>query len=171
MVWDRGVFYYPSYLLFILMSYWSGYNPKQLAAIDHTILQELLDVQMTLSWHLLPQHYEWCLIPLVSLPLTITSSLIQEKHSLFSSLNQAPHPVQLLHRSSCFVVNLSHWLTEPPIWVISCVLIYLMMIFWGFKLTCHRANCLLSTFSVIKPAVKTLLFCSTYMYNAQKCCV
>ena len=79
MVWDRGLFYHPSYLLFILMNYWSGYNHKQLAIIGHTILLELLDTQMTLSlWLPLPQHYEWCLIHVVSLPLTITSSLIRE---------------------------------------------------------------------------------------------
>ena len=47
MVWDRGVFYRPSYLVFILTSYWSDYNHKQLDAIGHTILLELLDMQTT----------------------------------------------------------------------------------------------------------------------------
>ena len=138
MVSDRGVFYHPSYLLSILMSYWSDYNHKQLAAIGRTILLELLDTLTTLSfWLPLPQHYEWCLMLVVSLPLTITSSLIQEKLSLFGFLYQAHHPVQLLHQSLCLVVNLSRWWTEPPIWVISCIRISLtQMIFWGFKPTC-----------------------------------
>ena len=57
-----------------------------------------------------------------------------EKCSLFDSLDQAHHPVQLKRRSLCLVVNLSHCLTEPPIWVISCILTYLrLMIFWGFN--------------------------------------
>ena len=96
----------------------------------------------------------------VSLPLTITSSLIQEKLSLFGFLYQAHHPVQLLHQSLCLVVNFSRWWTEPPIRVISCVRISLtQMIFLRVQTDmCRRANCLLSTFSATNPAVKTLLF-------------
>ena len=57
MVLDRGVFYHPSYLLSILMSYSSGCNHKQLAVTGRTTLLELLVTQMTLSfWLPLPQH-------------------------------------------------------------------------------------------------------------------
>ena len=54
----------------------------------------------------------------------------------------------------------AHWWIEPPIWVISCIRIYLtQIIFWGFKVICAaEPTCLLSTFLATNPAVKTLLF-------------
>ena len=89
------------------------------------------------------------------------SSLIQEKLSLFGSLYQAHHPVQLLQLILCLVVNLSRWWTEPTIWVIFCVWIYPAQMIIVLRVQtdmCRRANCLLSTFSATNPAVKTLLF-------------
>ena len=127
----QGDIYRPSYLLFILMSiliilytitsscrHWSHYFAGAFGYADDIAIVLLAPSASALRMML----NTYCQFA--------TDYNLIFNHSLFCSLYQACLPVQLLHQSLFLVVNLSHWWTERPIWIISCIRIYLtLMIF------------------------------------------